>query len=108
MTTAEKIEIVKNLIGDDANATDALVSVYLKDAEMAILRRLYRVYADLPDGATLPAIYDFLSCKIAARYWLRRGGEGEISHNENGVNRTYYTTDDDELLKEVMPYARVM
>ena len=32
MTTAEKIEIVKNLIGDDENATDALVSVYLKDA----------------------------------------------------------------------------
>ena len=108
MTTAEKIAIVKTLVENDAAATDAVVSVYLSDAEMAILRRLYRVYADMPDGATIPAIYDFLSCKLAARYFLRRGGEGEISHNENGVNRTYGSVNDEDLLREVLPYAKVM
>ena len=108
MTTAEKISIVQTLLENDAAATDALVSVYLSDAEMAILRRLYRVYADMPDGVTLPPIYDFLSCKLAARYFLRRGGEGEIAHNENGVNRTYGSVNDEDLLREVMTYAKVV
>lgn len=108
MTTAEKISIVKTLVDNDPAATDALVSVYLSDAETAILRRLYRVYADLPDGVSTPAIYDFLSCKLAARYFYRRGGEGEISHSENNVNRSWGSVNDEDLLMEVMPYARVM
>lgn len=108
MTTAEKISIVKTLVENDEAATDALVSVYLSDAETAILRRLYRVYADMPDGVSLPAIYDFLSCKLAARFFLRRGAESEISHSENGVNRSYGSVNDEDLLMEVMPYARVM
>lgn len=108
MTDAQKKALVKTLVGNDAAATDDLVAVYLSDAEEAIMRRLYRVYGDIPEAVSMPLMYERLQCKLAARYFLRRGGEGELVHNENGVNRTYKTTDDDELLKEVIPYAKVM
>lgn len=103
MTDAQKIEYVQTLVSDE-EATDALVSVYLKDAENAILRRRY------PFGT--PSIYDIsqydiLQCKLAVRYFLRRGGEGEIAHNENGVNRTYGSVNDEDLLREIIQVAKV-
>ena len=107
MTDSEKITTVQVTVENDPAATDALCAVYLSKAKADILRRLYRVFGTVPENAKMPAMYDSLQCDLAARRFLRRGGEGELTHNENGVNRTYYSTDDEELLKEVMPYARV-
>lgn len=108
MTDAQKKALVKTLVGNDAAATDDLVGVYLSDAEEAIMRRLYRVYGDIPEAVSMPAMYERLQCKLSARYFLRRGGEGEISHSENGVARNYGSVNDEDLLMEVIPYARVM
>ena len=108
MDIGTKIVYMQTLCGNDPEATSELCEVYLSDAEAAILRRLYRVYGNVPDTATVPAIYDALECKLAARYFMRRGGEGEISHAENGVSRIYGSVNDEDLLMEVMPYARVM
>ena len=91
MTTAEKITMAQTLIGDTA-ATDALVSVYLDDANSAILRRRYQM----------------LQVKLAVRYFLRRGGEGEMRHSENGIDRTYGSVNDEDLLMEVTPFAKVI
>lgn len=106
MTDSQKIVFTQTLIGEDADATDELIAVYLSEAEAAILRRLYRVYGNVPDAAAVPPMYDILSCKLAARYFFRRGGEGEIEHSENGVSRSYGSVNDEDLLMEVMPYAR--
>lgn len=105
MIQAQKIETVQTLVDNDPAATDALVSVYLEDAASAILQRRY------PFG--VPAVYDIsqydmLQCKLAARYFLRRGAEGEIMHNENGVNRTYGSASEEDILREVMQIAKVM
>lgn len=108
MTNAEKISNVQVRVENDPAATDAVVAVYLSDAEAAIMGRLYRAYGNTPAGAVMPAQYDLLQCKIAAWEFLRRGGQGEDSHNENGVNRSYHSTNNEELLKEVMPFARVI
>ena len=105
MTQAEAITIVKTLLENDPAATDALVGIYLDDAKAAILRRLYPFgtikYADIPD------IYEMLWCKLAVRYFLRRGAEGEYIHDENGINRHYSSPNDEDLLKEVTPYVWV-
>lgn len=108
MTNEEKIANVKILVENDAAATDAVVGVYLSEAESDILLHLYRAYGTVPEGATMPTQYDFLQCKLAAARFLRRGGQSEISHSENGVNRSYHSTTDDELLKNVLPYAKVV
>ena len=56
MTDIEKITTVQALVGDDT-AKDALISVYLSDAEAAIVGRLYRTYGSVPSGATVPSMY---------------------------------------------------
>ena len=106
MTDTDKITMVKALIGPDEDATDALVSVYLEDAKSAILRRRYPF--GLPDNAELGSIYDMLQVKLAARYFLRRGGDGESRHSENGIDRTYGSVNDEDLLMEVTPFAKVI
>lgn len=105
MLLAEKRQIVATLLGDiDEAQSDALLDVYLADAENAILNRMYP-FRRL-DTDTIPPMYEMLQCKLAARYILRRGGEGEISHNENGINRTYGSVNDEDLLSEVMQVIR--
>ena len=105
MTDAEKITLAQTFINDES-ATDALVGAYLEDAKHAILRRRYPF--GVPDGAEVEDIYGMLQVKLAVRYYLRRGGEGEINHSENGISRTYGSVNDEDLLMEVTPYAKVM
>lgn len=107
MTNAEKIATVKTIVENDAAATDAVVTVYLKDAEAAILRRLYPW--GIPTTVTdVPSEYEMLQCKLAMRYFLKRGAEGEYIHDENGTNRHYGSVNDEDLLSEVVPYAKVI
>ena len=103
MTEAEKITTVQTLVSNETEATDAVVTVYLKDAEAAILRRLYPW--GVPYNATVPFEYEMLQCKLAMRYFLKRGAEGEYIHDENGTNRHYGSVNDEDLLSEVVPYA---
>ena len=106
MTNAEKINMVKALIPDGEDATDALVSVYLEDAKAAILRRRYPF--GVPDNAELSNGHEMLQVKLATRYFLRSGGDGEIRHSENGIDRTYGSVNDEDLLMEVTPFAKVI
>lgn len=105
MTTAEKINIVRSLIGNDQSATDTDIAVYLDDAQEAILNRRYPF--GVPDSAVVPAAYERTQCKLAARYFFRRGAEGEKAHNEDGVNRTYGSVNDEDLLMEIIQIAKV-
>lgn len=106
MTITEAIQIVKTLVEHDPSATDELIPVYLQDAQAAILRRLYPF--GIPQSVTsVPAVYQLLWCKLAARYFLRRGAEGESAHNENGIDRKYGSVNDEDLLMEITPYAWV-
>ena len=106
MTQAEKITMVKTLVESDSDATDEVVAVYLTLALNAMLERLFP-YDSNKDSGDLPVRYDTLQCELAARYFLRRGGQGEINHEENGVNRQYGTIDDDDILKRLTPFAKV-
>lgn len=105
MTEAEKIATVKTLT-DDSTLTDTFVTTYLTKAEYAIRNRMYPFGLPKENGQEItfvvPAKYEMLQCELASRYILRRGGEGEISHNENGINRSYDSVNDEDLLMEVM------
>ena len=105
MTAEEKITRVKTLLGNDEEATDTLVAVYLDDAKEAILNRRYPFGASY--DAEVPKQYENAQCKLAARYFLRRGAEGELIHNEDGVHRHYGSVQDEDILMEVMQIAKV-
>ena len=106
MTDAEKITMVKALVDNDATATDDLIKVYLRLASNKMLERLYPFDSD-KEESDLPERYETIQCELAARLFLRRGGEGETNHEENGVNRTYATVDDEDLLSRLTPFAKV-
>jgi hypothetical protein len=107
MTMAEKIEVVQTLVDHDEEATNDTVRVYLLTAQQKILDRLYPMHREMYEEG-IPVEYDYLHCELAARLFLRRGGEGETSHEENGINRTYDSVDDEDILSRLTPYAVVM
>ena len=106
MTTTDKITMVRTLVESDPGATDDVVAVYLRLAGHAMLERLYPYDSD-KDEWDIPVRYETIQCELAARYFLRRGGQGEINHEENGINRQYATVDDEDILKRLTPFAKV-
>ena len=106
MTTSEKVAMTQTLIGGDAEATDAVVKVYLQIACSKMLKRIWPFDSD-KEESDIPDQYHTDQCELASRLFLRRGGEGETSHEENGVNRTYGSVDDEDILSRLTPYAKV-
>lgn len=106
MTGSEKTTLVRSLVENDPLATDELIAVYLDLARYAMLERLYPFDVE-KDETDIPSRYDSIQCELAARYFLRRGGQGELTHEENGVNRSWGSVDDDDLLQRLTPFAKV-
>ena len=104
MTDAEKIALCKDLI-NDVQVTDEQITTYLAVSASRILERLYP-FGGAP--AALPEIYDMTQCELAVRMIARRGGEGELSHSENGISRSYGTVDDEDILQRITPYVGVI
>lgn len=53
--------------------------------------------------------YKDLQIRIAVEMFNKRGAEGETSHSENGVNRTYASANvSEDLLKEITPKVGVV
>lgn len=106
MTTNEKVATTKALVNDET-LTEDLVTVYLNKAESAIRNRMYPFNLPKDDNGdeipfVVPAKYEMLQCELACNYILKRGAEGELVHNENGINRTYDSVNESRLLAEVM------
>lgn len=100
MTQSEKIATTRTLTNDSELSEDIII-VYLKKAENAIRNRMYP-FSMPTKNFEVPSKYEMLQCELASRYILRRGAEGEETHNENGINRTYGSINDSDLLSEVM------
>ena len=62
----------------------------------------------IPEDTEIPERYDYFQIRLAQRYFLRRGAEGEIEHNENGVNRTYQSVNDEDILRNIVQVAKAV
>lgn len=84
---------------------ESILNDCLESAEAAILARRY------PFGcadAVLEARYTDLQFRIALDLYNKIGGEGQLSHSENGVSRVYESSwISEQLLNEVIPKAVV-
>lgn len=85
MTDAEKIALVKQMSDE---AADEVVSAYLFLAEQKICHRLFPT-----STTTLPDGYDALQIEAAVYLLNKRGAEGQTSHSENGISRSYESAD---------------
>ena len=98
MTHEERISTIQQMLGEDLD--DNLLSIYLRQATQKILNHRY------PFGTTLVDIeprYEQDLLELTIVLFNERGAEGQRSHNENGVQRTWRT--EYEILKGIPPMA---
>lgn len=101
MTMDEKLAALKQRIEPDT-ASDGLLSELIAQAGAIVLNR--RFPFGYPDGTEVPHQYERIQLSIALELFSKMGAEGETSHNENGISRTYEAGDvSPSLLKQIMP-----
>ena len=86
MTISEKIEAMSVAISPDV-ADKRVLETQLDEAGAMILNKMYPFgyAADME----IPARYERLQIKLAVELYTQRGAEGQASHSENGVTRTW-------------------
>lgn len=101
MTNEEKLSNLKIMIEPDT-ASDALLVLLLDKAKEMILHRRYGAQYDLT--LEVPTQYEYLQLDLVVEMFSKRGAEGETSHSENGISRTYENGHvSTSLLKKVTP-----
>lgn len=107
MTDTEKLALLRVMVGqaNEGEWTDDTLHSYLKIAGIKIINRAY----PYDDTVTeVPVRYGYLQCEIANYLLNKRGAEGQTSHSENGISRSYESADVPEsMLKEVIPKVGV-
>lgn len=91
----------------DSDDGDAILLTFLRMAERKILNRMYP-FVESVEGLEVPPKYEGLQLEIAAFLLNKRGAEGEVQHNENGVYRTYGTSDvPPAMMAEITPMCAI-
>ena len=107
MTEVEKLSLLRVMVGqpNEGDWADAVLISYLDIAGHKIVNRAY----PYDDTVTeVPRRYGYLQCDIAAYLLNKRGAEGQTSHSENGISRSYASADvPPEMLREVVPHVGV-
>lgn len=83
----------------------AILEDCLESAKAAIMSRRFP-YGDWPDE--LETRYTDLQFRCALELYMKQGAEGQLSHGENGISRSYQSAGiSEDLLSEVVPKAGV-
>lgn len=102
MELLEKLKILLNITDDTKKA---LLLTYLDIAEQKLLDRVFPFEND----KELPKRYELKQLEIAGYLYNKQGAEGETSHNENGVSRSYESADVPEsMMRGVTPFVGVL
>ena len=109
MTEVEKLTLCRVMVDQPNDApgwSDEVLTSYLKTAGQKILNRAYPYDETVLE---VPRRYGVLQCEIAAYLLNKRGAEGEVSHSENGISRTYENASVPEsMLRDVVPHCGVI
>lgn len=99
----ELLAKLKLYIGIADTDEDDLLLFLLEIAGQKILEKLYPFDSS---QLTVPDRYKLKQIEIAQFLYNKRGAEGEVSHNENGVNRTYENADiPASLMRGITPFV---
>jgi hypothetical protein len=88
------------------NTSDIELEDLLESAKAVILSRRFP-FGEQP--AEIEDKYKDLQIRIAVEMYNKQGAEGETSHSENGISRSYSSASvSEELLREITPKAGVV
>ena len=103
MTEFEKQGMLTVITGEQDVLT---LTTYLS---LAAAKVLSRAYPYGPPVGTVPDKYAAVQVEIAAYMLNKRGAEGQTSHSENGISRSYEDGDiPKSLLNQIIPLAKVV
>lgn len=103
MTDAEKVSILQTMTNE---YNDQTLLAYLSLAAEIVLNRCYP-FSD--ERSEVPKKYVNKQIEIACYLLNKRGAEGQLSHTENGIGRSYESASVPEsMLKEITPYCGVI
>lgn len=103
MTEDEKITMLRAMVGDSDD--DNVLSTYLKLAGQKIIRKAYPYDSEV---VKVPKEYETLQCEVACYMLNKRGAEGQTGHTENGITRSYGSSDvPDSMLSVITPHVGV-
>lgn len=106
MTEQEKITFVQAFF-DAPTPTSGECTVALTVAKHRVMQQRYGLVG-FSEAAPFPTQYELEQCELAVRYISRKGGYGEVAHKENGVDRSWASEDDLDILKRIPPLAKVV
>ena len=90
----------------EKHITDIELEDILESAKAVILSRRFP-FGDYPEE--IENRYKDLQIRIAVEMFNKVGVEGQVSHSENGISRTYSSASvSEELLREITPKAGVV
>lgn len=102
MTDAQKIAMVSAMSEEE---NEVVVSAYLKLAESKICRLAYPYDDDITE---VPKKYELIQVEAAVYMLNKRGAEGQTSHSENGISRSYESAGlPDSLVRQIVPVCKV-
>jgi hypothetical protein len=109
MSDVEKLILCRAMVEQPDTAegwSDDTLKSYLTIAGRKIIDRAF----PFDDSVTeVPIRYGVLQCEIATYLLNKRGAEGETSHSENGVSRSYESADIPEsLMSAIAPKCQVI
>ena len=109
MTNEEKIALVRVLGAWDTDEEDFSNEVLLAYLNVAGRKILDRAYPFDSKSTSVPERYETLQCEIAVYLLNKRGAEGETSHSETGISRSYENADiPPSMLSAVTPFVGVL
>ena len=90
MTDQDKLDALKTILFGSATDTsvDDELTVYLTMAGNEIVAFKYSMRS-VPDDAVVPAEDETTQIQAAAIGYSHKGGQGEVAHDENGINRSW-------------------
>ena len=88
------------------NVPDAELEDILESAKAVILSRRFP-FGEVPDE--IETRYKDLQIRIAVEMFSKQGAEGQLSHSENGISRSFSSAGvSEELLREITPKGGII
>lgn len=107
MNDTEKLSMVKSMLGFEDTSEDEKLTAYLTASAKEILAWRYSYCKEIP--TEVPAEYEMTQVFAVVAGYSQSGAENQVSHNENGISRTFKYEDMIAYIRShVIPFAGVI
>lgn len=107
MSDAEKLSMIKSMLGFEDAYEDKRLTAYLDASEREILAWRYSYSTEVPKE--VPSEYEMTQVSAVVAGYSQSGAENQTSHSENGISRTFKYEDMIAYIRShVIPIAKVI